>query len=104
MAKLTVAFASLAFLLALSSAEARDRDQTIRCESVGDKHTYCPTNTMGEVEMVRQLSKTRCEQYDTWGADGDGSGVWVRNGCRAEFVVRERRGRGRRRDDREESA
>jgi hypothetical protein len=37
--------------------------------------------------MERQLSGTPCIPYDTWGADADGGGVWVFNGCRAVFVV-----------------
>jgi len=99
-----ITLAAVLLSLPLSFAEARDRERTIRCESTGEKYSYCRTDTTGTVELGRQLSKTRCEEYDTWGADGDGSGIWVRNGCRAEFVVRERRGWGRRRDDRDESS
>lgn len=77
----------------------RGKTRTIRCESEGNKYTYCRTNTTGTVELERQLSKTRCKEHDTWGANRDGSGVWVRNGCRAVFAVRqEDRGWGRRGD------
>jgi len=98
MRTLTVAFLAAAFLLTLSSAEARDRERTIRCESTGSKYNYCQTGMEGRVELRKQLSDMRCTEYDTWGADGDGSGIWVRGGCRAEFVVREERGWGRWRD------
>jgi len=106
MDKRIFAFAALAFLLALSSRvearhddedddrDDRGRERTIVCESKDERATYCETHTWGRVRLNRQLSKTRCEEYDTWGADDDGAGVWVRNGCRGEFVVRERRGWG----------
>ena len=59
----------------------------IRCESEARRHTYCPTRARGEVRLQRRLSKTPCREYDTWGADGDGGGVWVRDGCRGVFIV-----------------
>lgn len=59
----------------------------IRCESESRRSTYCPTRRYGRVRLQRQLSKTRCREYDTWGADRDGGGVWVWNGCRAIFTV-----------------
>jgi len=59
----------------------------IRCESEGGRHEYCRTGP-GYVRLERQLSRTPCVEYDTWGTKGDG--VWVRDGCRATFVVEER--------------
>jgi len=70
-----ITLAAVLLSLPLSFAEARDRERTIRCESTGEKYSYCRTDTTGTVELGRQLSKTRCEEYDTWGADGDGSGI-----------------------------
>jgi hypothetical protein len=61
--------------------------RTVRCESQNDRYAYCPTYTNGRVQLQQQLSNARCQQYETWGTDGDGSGIWVRNGCRAIFVV-----------------
>ena len=92
-------FAVVALAMTHSSAQAA-RERTIVCESQGGSYKYCTTGTTGEVYLRRQLSRTRCQAYDTWGADGDGSGIWVRDGCRAEFTVRERRdwGRWRNRD------
>src|SRR5215831_5760920 len=57
----------------------------ITCESRGSQYNYCRTNVHGRVRLDRQLSDTPCRQYDSWGADGDGSGVWVSKGCRAMF-------------------
>jgi hypothetical protein len=68
--------------------------EVIECSSKQGGHRYCPTYAIGSVRLVEQLSKSPCRLYDTWGADGDGSGIWVRDGCRARFVVE--RGRGRR--------
>ncbi len=59
----------------------------VRCESDAGRDNYCPTNAWGRVWLERRLSKAPCRQYETWGADRDGSGVWVGNGCRAIFVV-----------------
>lgn len=92
-------------LLTATAALARhddDRQRTIQCESEGGRSHYCPTGTTGRVELAKQLSRTECREYDTWGSDDDGGGIWVRDGCRGIFVVRERGwGWGRRdRDDR----
>lgn len=65
----------------------------VECNSLGDRYEYCRTHAIGTVRLERQLSKTSCRQFETWGSDGDGSGVWVRNGCRGVFVV-ERGGGG----------
>jgi len=61
--------------------------RTVRCESQNDRYAYCPTYTYGRVRLQQQLSNSPCRQYESWGSDGDGSGIWVRNGCRAVFVV-----------------
>jgi len=61
--------------------------RTVRCESQNDRYAYCPTYTGGRVRLQQQLSKAPCRQYETWGAEGGGSGIWVRNGCRAIFSV-----------------
>jgi hypothetical protein len=79
----------LAFALTvceLHTAEAQDK-KTIKCESRGSQHEYCRTNTKGRVRLERQLSDAPCREYQTWGADRDGGGIWVNNGCRAVFVV-----------------
>jgi hypothetical protein len=78
-------------VVATAAAQYRHRPQhrprEIRCESQSRRSTYCPTYTHGRVVLQRQLSNTRCREYDTWGADADGGGVWVWDGCRAIFAV-----------------
>jgi hypothetical protein len=61
--------------------------RSIKCESRGGNYTYCRTGMRGPVRLQKQLSGTPCVPYDTWGADADGGGVWVWNGCRAVFLV-----------------
>lgn len=87
----------LATLLALSmialvsggAAEARHGPggPRVECSSLKGRYSWCPTYAIGRVQLERQLSKTRCREYDTWGSSGDGSGVWVKDGCRGVFVV-----------------
>lgn len=59
--------------------------QTLRCESNDGRERHCPADTRGGVRMVRQLSRGACEEGRSWGVDR--AGVWVGQGCRAEFVV-----------------
>lgn len=67
-----------------------DGERTITCESKKGRYNYCRTGTRGYVQLRRQLSERPCREYDTWGADGDGGGIWVADGCRGVFVVESR--------------
>src|SRR6185503_19461274 len=60
--------------------------QTIVCESVDGHRRHCPADTSGSVRITRRLSKSNCEYRKDWGFDKNG--VWVANGCRAEFQVK----------------
>ncbi len=66
----------------------------VRCESRDNRSRSCTLNVgrRGVVQLVRQLSDRPCIEGRTWGQSRNG--VWVTNGCRAEFVV-SRRGRDR---------
>jgi hypothetical protein len=59
--------------------------QVLRCESHNHRRQHCRVDTRGGVTLVRQLSNQRCVQGRNWGHDRNG--VWVTNGCRAEFAV-----------------
>lgn len=59
----------------------------VNCNAPADGVGYCPTYAVGNVKLVRQFSKERCRQYDNWGADGDGGGIWVMKRCRGRFTV-----------------
>jgi hypothetical protein len=60
--------------------------QTLRCESQDKRQRRCNVSVRRGVDIVRQLSGTRCVQGQNWGWDR--SGIWVSGGCRAEFRVR----------------
>lgn len=60
--------------------------QTIRCESDKRRQRRCNVPVGHGVELVRQLSDTRCVRGRNWGWDR--GGIWVDGGCRAEFRVR----------------
>lgn len=78
---LLVAVVAAAGLSAPRSAQAQD---TFRCESQSHQTSYCDVDTRDGVQLVRQLSHAGCWEGDTWGYDH--RGVWVSNGCRAEFA------------------
>ena len=59
--------------------------QVVRCESHNHRRQHCRVDTRGGVTLVRQLSNQRCQQGRNWGQDRNG--IWVANGCRAEFAV-----------------
>ncbi len=61
-----------------------DEDDLIRCESRDGRTVRCATYG-GEAQLVRQLSTNPCIRGRSWGSDS--RGVWVSNGCRAEFRV-----------------
>ncbi len=59
--------------------------RTFRCESRDGRMRRCSVDTRYGVRINRQLSDSPCIQGRSWGYDR--SGVWVSNGCRAEFVA-----------------
>lgn len=59
--------------------------QTIRCESTDKRPRECAADTRGGVQLTRQLSGSACVEGRDWGSSRNG--VWVSNGCRAEFAV-----------------
>ena len=61
-------------------------EQVVRCESHGDDDQYCPARIgRGRVEIQRQLSRSACRFNSSWGYDRNG--IWVNQGCRADFAV-----------------
>ncbi|WP_285309468.1 DUF3011 domain-containing protein [Stenotrophomonas maltophilia] len=75
---------------AANSARPRDAaagdtalPREVTCESTGQQQVSCDLNTRGNVEIVRQLSRTRCEEGKNWGLSRHS--VWVNGGCRAVF-------------------
>lgn len=66
--------------------------QVIRCESNDGRSRGCPIDARGGVRLIRQLSRSPCIEGQTWGRDRHG--LWVSQGCRAEFEIGYRRDRG----------
>ncbi|HXG57429.1 MAG TPA: DUF3011 domain-containing protein [Thermoanaerobaculia bacterium] len=66
----------------MTSASTRP---VVLCASVNNGRAHCRADTRFGVSMVRQMSRNACVAGRTWGYDSDG--VWVRDGCRAEFVL-----------------
>ena len=58
---------------------------TVRCDSNDNRYRECPADTRGGVRLSRQISKSSCNEGRDWGYDR--RGVWVNNGCRAEFAL-----------------
>jgi Protein of unknown function (DUF3011) len=59
--------------------------RTVTCASENVARKYCPVETSGNAQLVRQLSEAPCAQGTSWGFDTHG--VWVNKGCSADFVV-----------------
>lgn len=66
--------------------------QVLRCESPDGRSRQCPVDPRGGVRLIRQLSRSPCVEGRSWGVDR--GGVWVAQGCRAEFEVGYRRDQG----------
>ena len=82
-------FMALFGMLAMQAhAQYYGAGQTFVCKSSGYNQNYCQADTRGGVTMVRQLSDSACVQGRSWGYDS--RGVWVTQGCKAEFVIGER--------------
>lgn len=58
---------------------------TLRCESSDNRQRRCNVSVRDGVDLIRQLSGTRCVEGSNWGWDR--AGIWVDRGCRAEFRV-----------------
>jgi len=60
--------------------------QTVTCSSNNGKRNWCDIGNSRDVQLVRQISGSPCVRGSTW--DLDQRGLWVDNGCRADFRVR----------------
>ncbi|HEY8713966.1 MAG TPA: DUF3011 domain-containing protein [Candidatus Acidoferrum sp.] len=81
-------FLALAFGFLLLPALASAQD-SVKCESNDGHRQYCGRYDADRIRMDRQISGSPCVQDETWGVDREG--LWVDRGCRAIFVLVERR-------------
>jgi hypothetical protein len=59
--------------------------ELVRCESSARETVRCRADTSHGVTLQRQLSRAGCWYDETWGYDS--RGIWVSNGCRADFAL-----------------
>ena len=62
---------------------------TFACNSDDGRRHSCAVDTRGGVQLVRQNSQAPCTEGRSWGSDTEG--IWVDDGCRADFAVGGRR-------------
>ncbi|TKR33143.1 DUF3011 domain-containing protein [Luteimonas gilva] len=72
------------FAVGFGAKSAAGRD-VMRCESADGRWHLCPLKAPGQVELIKQLSRSPCIRDMSWGRDN--RGVWVAQGCRGEFRV-----------------
>ncbi|WP_308256480.1 DUF3011 domain-containing protein [Geminocystis sp. GBBB08] len=73
-----------------SQAHPASAESRITCESYRGRYNFCNVDTRGGVRFVRQISNAQCREGSTWGYERNG--IWVDQGCSAEFAVRDRGG------------
>jgi|SRR3954469_15632822 hypothetical protein len=76
----------LAILFVLTGAMAMAQSNNVfTCSSDDGRLHSCRVNTNQPIQFVRQRSDAQCIAGQTYGIDR--GGVWVTNGCRADFAV-----------------
>ena len=82
---LLAALAAGLALLGAPAPAAAQRGGVVHCESRDYRDNYCPVNTRGGVRLLRQTSRSACWEGETWGYDR--RGIWVTQGCAADFEL-----------------
>ncbi len=72
------------FVVSPYNASVAPMTSAVVCESDG-KLRHCNADTRFGVQISHQLSKHSCVEGKSWGYDS--RGVWVDDGCRAEFIT-----------------
>ncbi|MGH9419225.1 MAG: DUF3011 domain-containing protein, partial [Thermoanaerobaculia bacterium] len=76
------------FVISREGREERREErhhEVIVCESDHNDRHFCRADTQWGVRLSRQLGRRDCIRDRTWGYND--RGIWVSNGCRAEFVL-----------------
>ncbi len=79
----SLVFALLTVTLWLPAASAARQRVTVRSNDF--RYTRYDIRVRGRVELVNQLSNASCNYGRSWGYDRNG--IWVDNGCSAEFEI-----------------
>jgi len=83
--RLSTGLCAAAVLLAIGVDVQADGTVSLTCASGEGERQHCAANTSAGVLMTRSVGSGACLLGKSWGYD-DG-GVWVQDGCGAEFVV-----------------
>lgn len=75
------------YRLTEARTEQVQQERYVRCESRNNQRRECPVDTSGGVTLVRQRSRTPCQENVNWGYTD--RGIWVDRGCRADFRAME---------------
>jgi hypothetical protein len=67
-----------------AAAPPESAAKLLTCSSDGGKK-YCDANTHHGVRLVKQHGDAPCKRDSTWGYDG--LGIWVDQGCSADFAL-----------------
>ena len=94
-------FLFIAIIGALAITTTGVNARTFICESHSNQTQHCPADTVGGVQLLRQLSESDCREGQTWGYDRQG--IWVSRGCRAEFETENYRSERYSYDNREDN-
>ena len=79
---------AMIFIVPAAPAHAAEK-KTITCDSAEFTRERCNIDNNG-VRLKRQLSASSCREGRDWGYDK--RGIWVDNGCEAEFEVTQDKG------------
>ncbi len=74
-----------ATLLTANASAGEGGMASINCASTPGERQHCAANTSSGVLMARSVGEGACLLGKTWGYDD--AGVWVLDGCSAEFIV-----------------
>ena len=77
--------ALLALVLVPNASAQAVQSTSVVCGSKAGERQVCTADTSGGVTLVKPLGTAACEIGRTWGYDA--TGVWVSDGCAAEFSV-----------------
>lgn len=73
------------FRVGFADAVLDTQSKKLVCASDDRQRKRCEVTVDNGVDLLRQLSRTRCVKEANWGWDH--AGIWVDKGCRAEFGV-----------------
>lgn len=83
--------AAISVLIYSTPAHAQDivneKTTSVVCGSKTGERQLCAASTKGTITLVKSLGTSVCELGKSWGYDANG--VWVSDGCAAEFSVPE---------------